>query len=137
MIKEAIGGFCMALADSVPGVSGGTVAFIMGFYDQFIGSVHGMLYDFYGELLTEHQRKIYEDVVLNDMSLSEIAEEQGISRQGVHDLVRRCDRTLQSYEERLHLIARFQKVKHTVEKIEQISTETQVRELAGQILEEL
>ena len=58
-------------------------------------------------------------------------------RQGVHDLVRRCDRTLQSYEERLHLIARFQKVKHTVEKIEQISTETQVRELAGQILEEL
>ena len=39
----------------------------------------GMLYDFYGELLTEHQRKIYEDVVLNDMSLSEIAEEQGIS----------------------------------------------------------
>ena len=60
----------------------------------------GMLYDFYGELLTEHQRKIYEDVVLNDMSLSEIAEEQGISRQGVHDLVRRCDRTLQSYEER-------------------------------------
>ena len=84
----------------------------------------GMLYDFYGELLTEHQRKIYEDVVLNDMSLSEIAEEQGISRQGVHDLVRRCDRTLQSYEERLHLIARFQKVKHTVEKIEQISTRT-------------
>ena len=56
----------------------------------------GMLYDFYGELLTEHQRKIYEDVVLNDMSLSEIAEEQGISRQGVHDLVRRCDRMLQS-----------------------------------------
>ena len=56
----------------------------------------GMLYDYYGELLTEHQRKIYEDVVLNDMSLSEIAEEQGISRQGVHDLVRRCDRTLQS-----------------------------------------
>ena len=49
----------------------------------------GMLYDFYGELLTEHQRKIYEDVVLNDMSLSEIAEEQGISRQGVHDLVRK------------------------------------------------
>ena len=81
----------------------------------------GMLYDFYGELLTEHQRKIYEDVVLNDMSLSEIAEEQGISRQGVHDLVRRCDRMLQSYEERLHLIARFQKVKHTVEKIEQIA----------------
>ena len=42
----------------------------------------GLLYDFYGELLTEHQRRVYEDVVFNDMSLSEIAEEQEISRQG-------------------------------------------------------
>ena len=39
MLKEGINGFCMALADSVPGVSGGTVAFIMGFYDKFIGAV--------------------------------------------------------------------------------------------------
>ena len=49
----------------------------------------GLLYDFYGELLTEHQRRVYEDVVFNDMSLIEIAEEQGISRQGVHDQVHR------------------------------------------------
>ena len=48
----------------------------------------GQLYDFYGELLTEHQKKIYEDVVFNDLSLSEIAAEQGISRQGVYDLIR-------------------------------------------------
>ena len=40
MLKEGIGGFCMALSDSVPGVSGGTVAFIMGFYDRFIGCIH-------------------------------------------------------------------------------------------------
>lgn len=97
----------------------------------------GLLYDFYGELLTEHQRRIYEDVVLNDMSLSEIAQEQGISRQGVHDLVRRCDRTLQGYEERLHLIERFLKVKQTVGQIERISSEEQVKRLAAQILEEL
>ena len=57
----------------------------------------GLLYDFYGELLTEHQRHIYEDVVFNDMSLSEIAEEQEMSRQGVHDLVKRCDRILGGY----------------------------------------
>ena len=43
----------------------------------------GLLYDFYGELLTEHQRRVYEDVVFNDMSLSEIAEEQGISRPSI------------------------------------------------------
>ena len=45
--------------------------------------------------------------ILNDMSLSEIAEEQGISRQGVHDLIRRCDRILSGYEEKLHLVERF------------------------------
>ena len=63
-----------------------------------------VLYDFYGELLTEHQRKVYEDVVLNDYSLSEVAEEYGISRQGVHDLVKRCTKILESYEEKLHLL---------------------------------
>lgn len=44
MVKEAINGFCMALADSVPGVSGGTVAFIMGFYDKFIGSINDLVF---------------------------------------------------------------------------------------------
>lgn len=44
------------------------------------------LYDFYGELLNEHQRRIYEDFVFNDLSLGEIANEEGISRQGVHDM---------------------------------------------------
>lgn len=44
MLKEGINGFCMALADSVPGVSGGTVAFIMGFYDKFIGSIHNLVF---------------------------------------------------------------------------------------------
>ena len=44
MLKEGINGFCMALADSVPGVSGGTVAFILGFYDQFIGSIYNFAF---------------------------------------------------------------------------------------------
>lgn len=44
MIRSMFNGFCMALADSVPGVSGGTVAFIMGFYDQFIGSIHDLAF---------------------------------------------------------------------------------------------
>ena len=57
----------------------------------------GLLYDFYGELLTEHQRRIYEDMVLNDLSPSEIAKEQGISRQSVHDLKKRCDKILEEY----------------------------------------
>ena len=57
-----------------------------------------ILYDFYGELLTDHQKRIYEDFVLNDLSLGEIAIDNGISRQGVHYLIKRCDRILNEYE---------------------------------------
>ncbi len=64
----------------------------------------GMLFDLYGELLTEHQRDIFGDLVNNDMSLSEIAESYGISRQGAHDVIRRCDKQLEAYESKLHLL---------------------------------
>lgn len=97
----------------------------------------GLLYDFYGELLTDHQRQIYEDVVLNDMSLSEIAQEAGISRQGVHDLIRRCDRSLEEYENKLHLIERFQSIRQKLEQIKQLAGEEQIRKLADEIMQEL
>ena len=42
-IIQFIRGFCMALADSVPGVSGGTIAFLLGFYDKFIDSIDDLL----------------------------------------------------------------------------------------------
>ena len=60
-------------------------------------------------MLTEHQKAIYEDVVFNDLSLSEIAKEKGISRQGVHDMIKRCDRILNGYEEKLGLVGKFLK----------------------------
>lgn len=81
----------------------------------------GLLYDFYGELLTEHQRNIYEGVVFNDMSFSEIAEEQGISRQGVHDLVKRCNKILAGYEEKLKLVQKFNQTKQMVEEIKELA----------------
>ena len=73
-----------------------------------------LLFDIYGNLLTEHQRKIYSDVVNNDYSLSEIGEEMGISRQGVHDLVKRVDRQLKEYEQKLGLVDRFLKIRSEV-----------------------
>ena len=76
-----------------------------------------LLYDFYGELLTPHQRNLYEDAVYNDMSLGEIAQEYGISRQGVHDLIRRCDKILQEYEDKLHLVEKFTQAKEKVGEI--------------------
>ena len=81
-----------------------------------------MLFDFYGELLTEHQRSVYEDAVYRDMSLGEIAEERGITRQGVHDLVRRCEKILLGYESKLHLLERFTQARKTVDEIQRLAS---------------
>jgi len=64
----------------------------------------GMLFDLYGDLLTEHQREIFGALVNEDLSLSEIAEDQGISRQGVQDLLKRTERKLEEFESKLHLL---------------------------------
>ncbi len=106
-----------------------------------------MLYDFYGELLTEHQKEIYELFVLDDYSLGEIAQEKGISRQGVHDLIKRCNKTLEGYEEKLHLVQKFLSVKEKVHRIDELllTSETspedpaivKIRKIADEIIEEL
>ncbi len=86
----------------------------------------GLLYDFYGELLTAHQKKIYEDAIFNDLSLSEIAQEQGITRQGVHDLIKRCDNLLDGYEQKLHLVEKFNDIKDKIKCINELITNNQV-----------
>jgi len=70
-----------------------------------------LLFDFYGEMLGDHKKQIFEDYVLNDLSLAEIADEEGISRQGVHDIVKRCTKQLKDYEAALHLVEKFQNMK--------------------------
>ena len=75
------------------------------------------LYDFYGELLNAHQRKIYEAFFFQDFSLSEIAEEEGISRQGVHDSVKRSVKALEEYENKLHLVEKFLFVRERISEI--------------------
>ena len=82
----------------------------------------GLLYDFYGELLTVHQRQIYEGIVYENLSLGEIAEEFGITRQAVHDIVKRCDKALSEYEEKLQLVGKFMRIKEQIGKIEQLTT---------------
>ena len=102
-----------------------------------------LLYDFYGELLTEHQKEIYEDVILNDYSFTEIAQERGISRQGVHDLIKRCNKILQDYEDKLHLVEKFLSVRGQIQEIEKSIRECeavdkeQLTEKLQEILEQL
>ena len=83
----------------------------------------GMLYDFYGELLTEHQKQIYEEAVYEDFSLSEIAEKHGISRQGVHDLIKRVTKILNDYEDKLHLVEKFMDTKSKVHEINELTNQ--------------
>ncbi|MCX4296171.1 MAG: YlxM family DNA-binding protein [Lachnospiraceae bacterium] len=97
----------------------------------------GMLYDFYGELLTQHQKKIYEDAIFNDLSLSEIADEQGISRQGVYDLLKRCDKLLVDYEQKLHLVEKFSRIKQSIQQINKLTDDEQIKRLSNEIIEEL
>lgn len=97
----------------------------------------GMLYDFYGELLTEHQKAIYEDAVFNDFSLSEIADEHGISRQGVHDIIKRCDKALLEYEAKLHLVDKFSKIKEKIREINELTDDNRIKKLSNEIIEEL
>lgn len=68
-------------------------------------------FDYYGGMFDERQRAIFEDYICNDMSLSEIAEREGMTRQGVSDIVKRTSRKLHEYEECLQLAGRHEKMK--------------------------
>ncbi len=69
----------------------------------------GLLLDFYGNLLTDRMRTTCEEYYNDDLSLAEIAQDEGISRQGVYDTIKRAIRQLEEYEERLGLLALFEK----------------------------
>lgn len=103
-----------------------------------------MLFDFYGELLTERQKEFYELYYDEDLSLSEIAENYGISRQGVRDVIVRAENYMTEIEDKTGLIKRFMQLQPHVEKItdaaEQIKQlnfrryeDRQLEELAGVI----
>ena len=77
----------------------------------------GLLYDFYGPLLTSHQQHIYEQVVYENLSLNEIADLEGISKQAVHDLMKRCTSALQSYEDKLHAIRSFKRIQASADQL--------------------
>ena len=76
-----------------------------------------VLFDFYGALLTEKQRRCLEMHFLNDLSLSEIADQFGVSRQAVYDIVHRSEQVLEEYEKRLGLVERYRREKQEIQAI--------------------
>ncbi len=77
----------------------------------------GLLYDFYGSLLTEKQRSVVERYCFDDLSLAEISAEEGNSRQAVHDLLQRVEELLENYEARLALIEKYHANQKTISEI--------------------
>ena len=76
-----------------------------------------LLFDYYGELLTEKQRAYFDLYYNQDFSLAEIAEEEGVSRQGVYDTLRRTETILRRFEDKTGIIARAQERAAQVERI--------------------
>ena len=62
-----------------------------------------ILYDYYGELLTDLQKEYFEDYYFSNLSLSEIAENNNVSRNAVHNQIKVCEEKLENYEEKLKI----------------------------------
>jgi uncharacterized protein len=87
-----------------------------------------LLYDFYSSLLTEKQRMMLELYYHEDWSLSEIAEQQAVSRQAVFEVVKRAEAILMELEEKLHLLRKyFQRQKLAQEVLQQLELMPEVR----------
>ena len=81
------------------------------------------LLDFYGEMLTEKQRDMMEQYYNDDLSLSEIAENFGITRQGVRDAIKHGEASLLELEEKIGFSARYRKLHETLSQMEQLIKE--------------
>ena len=77
-----------------------------------------LLYDFFGDLLTEKQKEYFNLHYDEDLSLSEIAETAGISRQGVRDIIVRAENQLMEMEEKTGIVRRFSEMQHDFSALE-------------------
>lgn len=99
-----------------------------------------MLFDFYGTLLTEKQQCYFDLYYNQDFSLGEIAEQEGISRQGVHDAINRAEAILQQMEQTTGCVERMQALRNTMDEIRGVANallhhqDIQVRQSAEKIL---
>lgn len=89
-----------------------------------------LLFDFYGELLTEKQKQVFALHYQDDLSLTEIGEELSVSRQAVRDQLKRTEKILLDYEEKLGLVSRFQAQKKDIRQMLDIMEEMETEGLS-------
>ena len=87
----------------------------------------GYLLDFYGEVLTQKQREMLRQYYNDDLSLSEIGENFGITRQGARDAIKHGETTLKELEEKVGFAARYRRVQQKLEQLEQLVIDTRFR----------
>ena len=104
----------------------------------------GMLWEIYGKLLTEKQYEVLNDYYNNDLSLSEIAENNNISRQGVRDLMKKGESKLFYYEEKLNIMKKTQQNDETIQtilvklsKIRENSSDKKIEKILNEVQKEL
>lgn len=101
-----------------------------------------LLFDFFGDLLTEKQRNCFDLYYNDDLTLSEIAEQAGISRQGVRDNLLRAESALKEYEEKTGVVRRFTEMQAEIEQLEEaikqfLANNAHSEQEASNILEKL
>ena len=103
-----------------------------------------MLVDIYGKLLTKKQYDVIKDYYNNDLSLSEIAENNNISRQGVRDLIKKGENKLFEYEEKLNIMKKtqineqaIQNVLAELSKISENSSDKKIEKILNEVQKEL
>ena len=88
-----------------------------------------ILYDYYGELLTDKQKMYFEDYYFNNLSLTEISENYSVSRNAIHKSLKDTETKLLLYESKLHLNEKANKIKIVIEKIDDKRIKEQIEEL--------
>lgn len=103
-----------------------------------------MLVEIYGKLLTEKQYQVISDYYNEDLSLSEIAENNNISRQGVRDIIKKGESKLFEYEEKLQIMKKTQENEKTIQlilnqlsKIQDNSSDKKVEKILNEVQKEL
>ncbi|MBQ9504640.1 MAG: helix-turn-helix domain-containing protein [Lachnospiraceae bacterium] len=93
-----------------------------------------LLFDFYSELLNDHTKEVFEAYLNEDLSLSELAERFGMTRQGASDLIRRTKKSLRDFELKLGLEKRFKRIGEEIDRIKTIAGG--MKNTEGRLIEE-